>query len=132
MAEVKFNYSEEQYTLLKNKDIEIKNTLNKLLFEDIDDKHAINELKDILLSYHMEDGGFMELVDLRIADANIDLATKNGKVVFIYVLGYSNTCAGTRTDLTKKDTADFKIDTLQNRLVFTLMDMEATSPDDEL
>jgi len=79
----------------------------------------------------MEEGGFIEIVDLKIVDANINLVTGNGKVVFEYVLGYSNTCAGTRTDLTKKDSADFRIDTVHSCLILSFLDVETPSPDGE-
>jgi hypothetical protein len=57
MSKVKIVYSEVSYSLLINRDIEILNFLHTSLFENMDNKHSTNELKDILLSYHMEEGG---------------------------------------------------------------------------
>ncbi|WP_316818121.1 hypothetical protein [Pedobacter nyackensis] len=129
--EIELNCPVELHKLLFGGDMEIKTFLDKVLFGNVDNESGVDKLQDSLLSYHRIDGDFPEIVDLWIADAKIDLTSGTGKINLEYILGYSNTCAGTRTDLTKKDTADFSIDKLQNRLVLSLLDIEAPSTGDE-
>lgn len=114
------------------KDIEINILLNEVLFGNIEgNKASLVVLNNALLSFHTGDGGFPEIVKLEINDALMDLSTGKGQVVFEYILSYSNTCAGTRSDIFKKDRIDFSINATSNALIFSFIDLEQRSTADE-
>lgn len=132
MAQVKFKYPKGLHQLLVNGDLEVKVFLNEVVFGNIDgNQNILAELKDALLSFHTADGGFPEIVALGISDILIDLNTGKGQVVFEYILGYSNTCAGTRTDISKKDRIDFILDIANNSIMFSFIELDARSTAEE-
>jgi hypothetical protein len=131
MAKVKIDFPSSLYELLLNNDLETNVFLNEVFFGPGDRIVALDRIKDALLVYHSADGDFPEIVELHIADSEFDLKASKGKVVFEYVLGYSNTCAGTRIDLMKRDRVDFWVYPDQSCLIFSFLDLEARSIDEE-
>lgn len=109
MTELKFSFQEELYGSFIKDSINSTVFLEKVLLEN-DFRSADQErLKETLLAYHTAEGEFPEIVKLEIEESQYDPAARQGKVVFKYVLGYSNTCAGTRTDLVKREKVDFNV-----------------------
>lgn len=132
MTQVKFNCPEGLHQMVFNHNLQISIVLNKVLFGVIEgNQDSLAKLKKALLSFHTGDGEFPEIVTLEINNTSMNLSTGKGQVVFEYTLGYSNTCAGTRTDILKKDRVDFRLDTVNNLVVFSLVELELRSTADE-
>jgi len=132
MIQISFNCPEGLHQMVFNQNLEIRILLNQALFGDLEgSQESLVKLKNALLSFHIREGEFPEIVTLEINDTSMNLSTGKGQVVFKYTLGYSNTCAGTRTDILKKDRVDFRLDTVNNLVVFSLMELELRSTADE-
>lgn len=132
MSELRFNCPKGLHQMLLNRDLEIEVLLNEVLFANIEgNQTSLAELKETLLSFSAGDGGFPEIIGLEIIDVLLDLSTGKGQVLFGYTLGYNNTCAGTRTDVSNKDRMDFRLDPNSNKIIFSFIDLEQRSTADE-
>ncbi|MBE9600804.1 hypothetical protein [Pedobacter sp. MC2016-24] len=132
MTQVKFNCPEDLHQMLFNQGLDFRGLINEVLFGAIKgNQESLVKLKNALLSFHIKESEFPEIVKLEINDTSINSSTGKGQVVFEYTLGYSNTCAGTRTDILKKDRVNFRLDTVNNLVVFSLMELELRSTADE-
>lgn len=132
MIQIKFNCQEDLHQMVFNRGLDFRALIKEVLFGAIEgNQESLVKLKNALLSFHTGNGEFPEIVTLEINDTAMNLSTGKGQVVFEYTLGYSNTCAGTRTDILKKDRVDFRFDTVNNLVVFSLMELELRSTADE-
>jgi hypothetical protein len=110
MTELKFSFQKELYGVFLNGSINSTVFLKKVLLENDLHSEEQERLKETLLAYHTFEEEYPEIVTLEIEESQYDPAARRGKVGFKYILGYNNTCAGTRTDLVKRERVDFKVD----------------------
>lgn len=107
--------------------MEIRDILKKVLLE----KSAADQIIDLLLAYHTDDGGAMRITDIELEWASYDAVKKAGKIGLGYHLGYYYTCSDSNKDYYKKDTVDFVIDKRTGMLILTFMDLAGRSTAEE-
>ncbi len=132
MAELKIEFSNEDYTLLENGQIGIADFLNKVLpigSEDI--LNPDNDLINLLLSYHSDDGGAVTVTKAELGRVVYDLSKKTGKITFKYHLAYHYACSYSEKDYEKNDKVDFSIDPMGNTVVLTFLDVNTRSTAEE-
>jgi hypothetical protein len=122
MTDVTYNISAELYNALSEGTLQTFEFLNKILFKATDKNIYPAELTDPLLALHVNEGGHPDIINLQLLETEYDPQTGLGKVLIGYILGYSNTCAGTRNDLTKKERVNFKVDKNKHTITLSFFD----------
>jgi hypothetical protein len=131
MAKIKIHYSKELHQERSKGVLTLQDFLNQILLQSDEAKRDPAKITDPLLAFHANDGGFPEILDLEIIESHYDSTTNKGQLVFQYILGYSNTCAGTRNDLTKKDRIDFTINEYDLYMELSFLDVDLRSTGEE-
>jgi len=122
MTDVTYLISTELYNSLSDGTLQPFDFLKRILFIGTDTNAYPVELTDPLLALHANEGGHPDIINLQLIETEYDAKTGFGKVLIRYILGYTNTCAGTRNDLTKKERVNFNVDKNHHTLTLSFFD----------
>ncbi len=129
MAQLKIEYSKEDYPSFEN---EIPDFLNKVL--PLGEKEVLNpenELVNLLLSYHSDDGGAVTVTRVKLDWVKYDPEKKTGKIGFKYHLAWHYACTYSDRDYEKNDKIDFVIDHGAGLIILTFLDLNTRSTAEE-
>lgn len=132
MAKLNIGFPEADYALLENGQIDIIDFLNKLL--PISAEQVLNpenELVNLLLSYHSDDGGAVKLTRIMLDGVIYNPIEKTGKIDFKYHLAYHYACSYADKDYVKNDKTDFVIDREAGLVILTFLDLSTRSTAEE-
>jgi hypothetical protein len=90
-----------------------------------------NELVNLLLSYHSDDGAAVTVTRIKVDWVKYDAEKKTGKIGFKYHLAWQCACSYSEKDYEKNDTVDFVIDLEAGVLILTFLDLNTRSTADE-
>ena len=129
MALLKIEYAKEDYPSFEN---DIADFLNKVLpVSAVEVLNPENELVNLLLSYHSDDGGAVTVTRINLDRVKYDAEKKTGKIGFKYHLAWHYACSYSDRDYEKNDKIDFLIDYGAGVIILTFLDLNTRSTADE-
>lgn len=132
MAELRLEFSKEDYASLESNEIGIADFLNKVLPLKVEDvSNPENRLINLLLSYHSDDGGAITVTRAALDQASYNVGKKSGKIGFKYHLAYHYACSYSDMDYEKNDKVDFVLDTAKGIITLTFLDLNTRSTAEE-
>jgi len=132
MADLKILFSKEHYRSFEDGETNIAGFLSMVLpIRPSEVSNPENELANLLLSYHSDDGGAVTVSRIEVENASYDARTKAGKIWFKYYLAYHYACSYSEKDYEKDDKVDFFVDENAGVVKLTFLDLNTRSTAEE-